>query len=244
MDLITTSSLCLWSTSLGFSANRRVSVYSGDTPHHLVCSPFLRGLTSRYTLRATHSALYLHISLTEHPSGLTKTLPPCSKEKVILPEKCSVLKDSSPLDAQQKVFHPSLHQGLVLNTFTQQTFTAPPPGTENSTILPLSSRFSFMVILNRCFPVFMVLAWVYSVSMTVKSIVLEKELRLKETLKNQGVSNTVLWCTWFLDSFSIMSMSIFLLTIFITVSQTENAQKILNSLFLLPFLLLVSLYLD
>ncbi|XP_035882337.1 retinal-specific phospholipid-transporting ATPase ABCA4 isoform X4 [Phyllostomus discolor] len=75
---------------------------------------------------------------------------------------------------------------------------------------------SFMIILNRCFPIFMVLAWVYSVSMTVKSIVLEKELRLKETLKNQGVSNTVIWCTWFLDSFSIMSMSIFLLTIFIT----------------------------
>uniref|UniRef100_A0A8C3WDA4 ATP binding cassette subfamily A member 4 n=1 Tax=Catagonus wagneri TaxID=51154 RepID=A0A8C3WDA4_9CETA len=74
---------------------------------------------------------------------------------------------------------------------------------------------SFMIILNRCFPVFMVLAWIYSVSMTVKSIVLEKELRLKETLKNQGVSNAVIWCTWFLDSFSIMSMSICLLTIFI-----------------------------
>ncbi|KAM9689298.1 retinal-specific phospholipid-transporting ATPase ABCA4 isoform 2-T2 [Trichechus inunguis] len=74
---------------------------------------------------------------------------------------------------------------------------------------------SFMIILNRCFPVFMVLAWIYSVSMTVKSIVLEKELRLKETLKNQGVSNAVIWCTWFLDSFSIMSMSIFLLTVFI-----------------------------
>ncbi|XP_060256842.1 retinal-specific phospholipid-transporting ATPase ABCA4 isoform X2 [Ovis aries] len=74
---------------------------------------------------------------------------------------------------------------------------------------------SFMIILNRCFPIFMVLAWIYSVSMTVKSIVLEKELRLKETLKNQGVSNRVIWCTWFLDSFSIMSMSICLLTIFI-----------------------------
>ncbi|XP_053447494.1 retinal-specific phospholipid-transporting ATPase ABCA4 isoform X2 [Nycticebus coucang] len=74
---------------------------------------------------------------------------------------------------------------------------------------------SFMIILNRCFPIFMVLAWIYSVSMTVKGIVLEKELRLKETLKNQGVSNAVIWCTWFLDSFSIMSMSIFLLTIFI-----------------------------
>ncbi|XP_048208118.1 retinal-specific phospholipid-transporting ATPase ABCA4 [Perognathus longimembris pacificus] len=74
---------------------------------------------------------------------------------------------------------------------------------------------SFMIILNRCFPIFMVLAWIYSVSMTVKGIVLEKELRLKETLKNQGVSNAVIWCTWFLDSFSIMSISIFLLTIFI-----------------------------
>ncbi|XP_014438530.1 retinal-specific ATP-binding cassette transporter isoform X3 [Tupaia chinensis] len=75
---------------------------------------------------------------------------------------------------------------------------------------------SFMIILNRCFPIFMVLAWIYSVSMTVKSIVLEKELRLKETLKNQGVSNAVIWCTWFLDSFSIMLMSILLLTLFIT----------------------------
>ncbi|KAJ8793555.1 hypothetical protein J1605_019389 [Eschrichtius robustus] len=74
---------------------------------------------------------------------------------------------------------------------------------------------SFMIILNRCFPIFMVLAWIYSVSITVKSIVLEKELRLKETLKNQGVSNTVIWCTWFLDSFSIMSISICFLTIFI-----------------------------
>lgn len=68
----------------------------------------------------------------------------------------------------------------------------------------------------------MVLAWIYSVSMTVKGIVLEKELRLKETLKNQGVSNAVIWYTWFLDSFSIMSMSIFLLTLFIMVSQVEK----------------------
>lgn len=85
-----------------------------------------------------------------------------------------------------------------------------------------------MIILNRCFPIFMVLAWVYSVSMTVKGIVLEKELRLKETLKNQGVSNAVIWCTWFLDSFSIMSMSIFLLTLFIMVSQVEQTLTFLR----------------
>lgn len=75
----------------------------------------------------------------------------------------------------------------------------------------------------------MVLAWIYSVSMTVKGIVLEKELRLKETLKNQGVSNAVIWCTWFLDSFSIMSMSIFLLTLFIMVSQVEKTTLPVNA---------------
>nr|XP_008522837.1 PREDICTED: retinal-specific ATP-binding cassette transporter [Equus przewalskii] len=95
---------------------------------------------------------------------------------------------------------------------------------------------SFMIILNRCFPIFMVLAWIYSVSMTVKSIVLEKELRLKETLKNQGVSNAVIWCTWFLDSFSIMSMSIFLLTIFIMHGRILHySNPFILFLFLLAF---------
>nr|XP_045238869.1 retinal-specific phospholipid-transporting ATPase ABCA4 isoform X1 [Macaca fascicularis] len=95
---------------------------------------------------------------------------------------------------------------------------------------------SFMIILNRCFPIFMVLAWIYSVSMNVKSIVLEKELRLKETLKNQGVSNAVIWCTWFLDSFSIMSMSIFLLTIFIMHGRILHySDPFILFLFLLAF---------
>lgn len=109
---------------------------------------------------------------------------------------------------------------------------------QNALFCPLP-LFSFMIILNRCFPIFMVLAWIYSVSMTVKGIVLEKELRLKETLKNQGVSNAVIWCTWFLDSFSTMSMSIFLLTLFIMVSQVEQTLTFLRvPLFLLMFVCL------
>uniref|UniRef100_A0A4X2LSZ3 P-type phospholipid transporter n=1 Tax=Vombatus ursinus TaxID=29139 RepID=A0A4X2LSZ3_VOMUR len=94
----------------------------------------------------------------------------------------------------------------------------------------------FMITLNRCFPVFMVLAWIYSVSMMVKSIVLEKEMRLKETLKNRGVSNTVIWCTWFLDSFSVMAMSTFLLTAFITHGQVLHySNPVILFLFLLVF---------
>uniref|UniRef100_A0A8C1ZZ12 P-type phospholipid transporter n=1 Tax=Cyprinus carpio TaxID=7962 RepID=A0A8C1ZZ12_CYPCA len=94
----------------------------------------------------------------------------------------------------------------------------------------------FMLTLNRCFPIFMVLAWIYSVSMMVKSIVLEKELRLKEMLKAMGVSNRVIWYTWFIDSFLMMAASTALLTVIIMVGKVLNySDPIILFLFLLTF---------
>ncbi|XP_048030796.1 retinal-specific phospholipid-transporting ATPase ABCA4a isoform X1 [Megalobrama amblycephala] len=94
----------------------------------------------------------------------------------------------------------------------------------------------FMLTLNRCFPIFMVLAWVYSVSMTVKSIVLEKEMRLKETLKAMGVTNRVLWCTWFIDTFFMMASSTALLTLIIMGGKVLNySNPVILFLFLLTF---------
>nr|XP_005307614.1 retinal-specific phospholipid-transporting ATPase ABCA4 isoform X2 [Chrysemys picta bellii] len=92
----------------------------------------------------------------------------------------------------------------------------------------------FMITLNRSFPIFMVLAWIYSVSMIVKSIVLEKEMRLKEAMKNRGVTNGVIWYTWFLDSFIMMSVSVSLLTALITCGKVLHYS---NPLILLLFLL-------
>lgn len=83
-----------------------------------------------------------------------------------------------------------------------------------------------MITLNRCFPMFMVLAWIYSVSMTVKGIVLEKELRLKETLKTMGVDNGVIWYTCFIDSFIMMTTSTALLTIIIMVREQEREETL------------------
>ncbi|XP_030607370.1 retinal-specific phospholipid-transporting ATPase ABCA4-like [Archocentrus centrarchus] len=94
----------------------------------------------------------------------------------------------------------------------------------------------FMITLNRCFPIFMVLAWIYSVSMTVKSIVLEKELRLKETLKAMGVSNGVIWYTWFIDSFLMMTASTVLLTSIVMGGKVLNySNPILVFFFLMTF---------
>uniref|UniRef100_A0A8C6TAP4 P-type phospholipid transporter n=1 Tax=Neogobius melanostomus TaxID=47308 RepID=A0A8C6TAP4_9GOBI len=94
----------------------------------------------------------------------------------------------------------------------------------------------FMLTLNRCFPIFMVLAWVYSVSMVVKSIVLEKELRLKETLKAMGVTNSAIWSTWFIDSFLMMGTSTALLTAIIMGGRVLNySNPVILFLFLLTF---------
>ncbi|XP_027735766.1 retinal-specific ATP-binding cassette transporter isoform X3 [Empidonax traillii] len=94
----------------------------------------------------------------------------------------------------------------------------------------------FMITLNRAFPIFMVLAWIYSVSMTVKSIVLEKEMRLKEAMKNRGITNGVIWCTWFLDSFLMMAVSMLLLTVLIMSGRILHySNPLLFFLFLLTF---------
>ncbi|XP_077133900.1 retinal-specific phospholipid-transporting ATPase ABCA4 [Ranitomeya variabilis] len=97
---------------------------------------------------------------------------------------------------------------------------------------------AFMITLNRCFPIFMVLSWIYSISMLVKDIVLEKELRLKETMKNLGVTNEVIWFTWFIDSFSVMTLSTFLLTIVIVGGGVLHySNPLILFLFLMAFTL-------
>ncbi|XP_068775738.1 phospholipid-transporting ATPase ABCA7 isoform X2 [Struthio camelus] len=59
----------------------------------------------------------------------------------------------------------------------------------------------FLRVLNRSLPLFMTLAWIYSVAMIIKGVVHEKEARLKETMKTMGLSSGILWLSWFLSSF-------------------------------------------
>ncbi|XP_025920538.1 ATP-binding cassette sub-family A member 7 [Apteryx rowi] len=60
---------------------------------------------------------------------------------------------------------------------------------------------AFLRVLNRSLPLFMTLAWIYSVAMIIKGVVHEKEARLKETMKTMGLSSGILWLSWFLSSF-------------------------------------------
>ncbi|BES89471.1 ATP-Hypothetical protein cassette sub-family A ABC1 member [Nesidiocoris tenuis] len=70
----------------------------------------------------------------------------------------------------------------------------------------------FIKAISRTFPLFMVLAWIFTCSMIVKSIVYEKELRLKQTMQVMGLRNFVFWIGWFIDSLLPMIVTIFILT--------------------------------
>ena len=77
----------------------------------------------------------------------------------------------------------------------------------------------FVIAIARTFPLFMTLAWVYTAAMIIKSIVYEKEQRLKETMRVMGLGNMVHWTSWFIDSFGVMVFSVFLLTLTLTFGE-------------------------
>ncbi|GIY08391.1 phospholipid-transporting ATPase ABCA1 [Caerostris darwini] len=94
----------------------------------------------------------------------------------------------------------------------------------------------FIMALSRTFPLFMVLSWVYTSSMIIKSIVYEKEHRLKEVMKVMGLNNGVLWLAWFIKSILSMTASCFLLMIILVYGNVmENSDPGVIFVFLLCY---------
>lgn len=71
----------------------------------------------------------------------------------------------------------------------------------------------FLRVMSRSMPLFMTLAWIYSVAVIIKGIVYEKEARLKETMRIMGLDNGILWFSWFISSLIPLLVSAGLLVI-------------------------------
>ncbi|XP_037635456.1 phospholipid-transporting ATPase ABCA1b [Sebastes umbrosus] len=71
----------------------------------------------------------------------------------------------------------------------------------------------FLRVMSRSMPLFMTLAWMYSVAIILKSVVYEKEARLKETMRIMGLNNGILWFSWFISSLIPLLVSAGLLTL-------------------------------
>ncbi|CAL8385336.1 unnamed protein product, partial [Arctogadus glacialis] len=75
-------------------------------------------------------------------------------------------------------------------------------------------------------PMFFVLAFTYSVCMTVKSLVLEKELGLKEVLRSTGVPNSALWCAWFTENMTLLLVPCLLLSVMLKSSKKVKCEQL------------------
>ncbi|XP_037832519.1 phospholipid-transporting ATPase ABCA1 isoform X2 [Kryptolebias marmoratus] len=73
----------------------------------------------------------------------------------------------------------------------------------------------FIQSIGTMLPMFLVLAFMYSVCMTIKSLVLEKELRLKEVLRAVGVRNGALWAARFTENVALLAVPGALITVMV-----------------------------
>ena len=74
--------------------------------------------------------------------------------------------------------------------------------------------------MSRSMPLFMTLAWMFSVAIILKSVVYEKEARLKETMRIMGLNNGILWCSWFISSLVPLLISAGLLVLVLKVRRS------------------------
>lgn len=64
----------------------------------------------------------------------------------------------------------------------------------------------------------MIFAWLFPVAMTIRGIVHEKELRLKEYMKMMGLGEGVLRGSWFITAATILSVSVIIITFLLKVN--------------------------
>ncbi|GLD53697.1 ATP-binding cassette sub-family A member 1-like isoform X1, partial [Lates japonicus] len=73
----------------------------------------------------------------------------------------------------------------------------------------------FIQSIGGILPMFLVLAFMYTVCMTIKGLVLEKELRLKEVLRAVGIQNGALWSSRFTENIVLLTVPCLLISVMV-----------------------------
>ena len=81
---------------------------------------------------------------------------------------------------------------------------------------PCFQKDYFFRIIQSGVPVLLIISFIYSVAVITQTIVLEKELRLKEVMKIMGLNNSVHLFAWFITYFVQLSIVVILLTIILS----------------------------
>uniref|UniRef100_A0A8C2KS41 P-type phospholipid transporter n=1 Tax=Cyprinus carpio TaxID=7962 RepID=A0A8C2KS41_CYPCA len=74
---------------------------------------------------------------------------------------------------------------------------------------------AFVSSIATILPMFLVLAFIYTACQTIKGLVLEKELRLKEVLRVVGVRNSSMWFCWFIENMVLLTIPCALISVMV-----------------------------
>ncbi|KAM9835346.1 phospholipid-transporting ATPase ABCA1-like [Syngnathus typhle] len=97
---------------------------------------------------------------------------------------------------------------------------------------------TFIQGIGGILPMFLVLAFMYTTCMIIKSLVLEKELRLKEVLRAVGVRDSALWLTRFAENVLLLAVPCALLSVMVKYGKVlQYSDPSLIFVFLLVFCL-------
>ncbi|XP_070711035.1 phospholipid-transporting ATPase ABCA1-like [Pempheris klunzingeri] len=97
---------------------------------------------------------------------------------------------------------------------------------------------SFIQSIGGILPMFLVLAFVYTVCMTIKGLVLEKELRLKEVLRAVGIQNGALWSARFTENIVLLTVPCVLISVMVKFGKVlQYSDPTVIFVFLLVFCL-------
>ncbi|XP_070574890.1 phospholipid-transporting ATPase ABCA3-like isoform X2 [Ptychodera flava] len=78
---------------------------------------------------------------------------------------------------------------------------------------------TFLSSMQFLMPIIMCLSLIYSAGSITKELVLEKETRMKESMKMMGLSNWLHWSAWFVKCFLFLMISGFVMSIFLKAGE-------------------------
>ncbi|XP_033114079.1 ATP-binding cassette sub-family A member 3-like [Anneissia japonica] len=93
----------------------------------------------------------------------------------------------------------------------------------------------FISTIQFLLPILMVLAFIYSSGTIVKELVIEKETRLKESMKMMGLANWIHWLAWFVKSYTFLLISTILIVLLLKFGKVFEYS---NGIVLLLFFML------
>ncbi|EDQ90571.1 uncharacterized protein MONBRDRAFT_15907, partial [Monosiga brevicollis MX1] len=99
--------------------------------------------------------------------------------------------------------------------------------------IPAFESDPFASGLGPTLPLFMTLAWLYTVSLTIKSVVWEKEQNLDVIMHLRGLSGSAYWCSWLVTALLTSLPSVGILTLLLKLG---NILRFTDGLVLFLFL--------